>query len=332
MRASGLRSEVMVTTKVQPTLLAPHDLERSVKESLARLQLDVIDLLLIHWPNPRVPLAETLGAMAKMKREGYTRQIGVSNFTVALLEEANKISTEPLVCNQIECHPFLNQDKVIAACRKHGMAVVAYSPIARGGAHGRRAARTIGKAHGKSAAQVCLRWLVQQGIVVIPRTSKIERLEENFALFDFELSDCRDARDRRACAPRRTYRRLDLVAEVGLRAVLRRDPRNRYGPCPFLRRAGLRPSASPGRSNASPASKQSASITASATPSSSTCARGLRDGMAALKRRLEGAPRRRPSHQARRACRHFRHARSPAKPPSSSPTVACRPPSCPAAI
>ena len=89
-RASGKRTEVMVTTKVQPTLLAPPDLERSVKESLAKLRLDVIDLLLIHWPNPRVPLAETLGAMAKMKREGYARQIGVSNFTVALLDEANK--------------------------------------------------------------------------------------------------------------------------------------------------------------------------------------------------------------------------------------------------
>ena len=188
-RASHLRSEVMVTTKVQPTLLAPHDLERSVKESLARLQLDVIDLLLIHWPNPRVPLAETLGAMAKMKREGYTRQIGVSNFTVALLEEANKVSTEPLVCNQIECHPFLNQDKVIAGCRKYGIAVVAYSPIARGNAVGDKLLEKIGKAHGKSAAQVCLRWLTQQGIVVIPRTSKLERLEENFALFDLELSD-----------------------------------------------------------------------------------------------------------------------------------------------
>ena len=187
-RASGLRSEVVVTTKVQPTLLAPHDLERSVKESLARLRLDVIDLLLIHWPNPRVPLAETLGAMAKMKREGYTRQIGVSNFTVALLEEANRISRE-LVCDQIECHPFLNQDKVVAACRRHKMAVVAYSPIARGGANGDKVLEKIGKAHGKSAPQVCLRWLVQQGIVVIPRTSKVERLEENFALFDFELSD-----------------------------------------------------------------------------------------------------------------------------------------------
>jgi 2,5-diketo-D-gluconate reductase B len=188
-RASGKRDEVMVTTKVQPSLLAPHDLERSVKESLARLRIDHIDLLLIHWPNPRVPLAETLGAMAKMKREGYVRALGVSNFTVGLLDEATKVSPEPLVCNQIECHPFLDQHKVIAACRAHGMAVVAYSPIARGGAKGNAVLERIGKAHGKSAAQVSLRFLVQQGIVVIPRTSKIERLEENFALFDFALSE-----------------------------------------------------------------------------------------------------------------------------------------------
>ena len=186
-KASGLRSEVMVTTKVQPTLLAPHDFERSVKESLAKLRMDVIDLLLIHWPNPRVPLAETLGAMAKMKREGYTRQIGVSNFTVSLLEEANRVSTEPLVCDQVECHPFLNQDKVVGACRKHGMAVVAYSPIARGGAKSDKLLEKIGKAHGKTAAQVCLRWLVQQGNVVIPRTSKAERLEENFLAVRFRI-------------------------------------------------------------------------------------------------------------------------------------------------
>jgi 2,5-diketo-D-gluconate reductase B len=188
-RASGLRSQVMVTTKVQPERLAPHDLERSVKESLAHLRLDEIDLLLIHWPNPRVPLAETLDAMAKLKREGLVKQIGVSNFTVALLEEAIKVSKERLVCNQFECHPFLDQDKLIAACRKAHMAVVAYSPIARGGAKGNAVLERIGKAHGKSAAQICLRWLTQQGIVVIPRTSKIERLAENRDILDFDLSD-----------------------------------------------------------------------------------------------------------------------------------------------
>jgi diketogulonate reductase-like aldo/keto reductase len=113
----------------------------------------------------------------------------VSNFTVALLDLANKVSSEPLVCNQVECHPYLDQDKVIAACRKHGMAMVAYSPIARGEAKGDELLARIGQAHKKTAAQVCLRWLTQQGIVVIPRTSKIERLAENLAILDFDLSD-----------------------------------------------------------------------------------------------------------------------------------------------
>jgi 2,5-diketo-D-gluconate reductase B len=188
-RASGLRAEIMVTTKIQPTNLAPRDVERSSKESLKRLGLDVIDLLLIHWPNPRVPLADTLGAMAKLKREGVTRAIGVSNFTVALIAEAVRVAPAPIVCNQIECHPFLNQDKVIAACRQEGMAVVAYSPVARGGAAGNKVLERIGAAHGKTGAQVSLRYLTQQGIAVIPRTNKLPRLKENFALFDFELSD-----------------------------------------------------------------------------------------------------------------------------------------------
>ncbi|MEI7805183.1 MAG: aldo/keto reductase [Hyphomicrobiales bacterium] len=187
-RASGRRDEVMVTTKVQPENLSPEKLERSVKESLSQLRLSEIDLLLIHWPNPRVPLAETIGALCKVKRAGMARHIGVSNFTVALLDQAAKLSTEPLVCNQIECHPYLNQDKVIAACSRHGMAVTAYSPVAKGGATDDAVLSRIGKAYGKTAAQVCLRWLTQQDIIVIPRTSRIERLSENFAIFDFELS------------------------------------------------------------------------------------------------------------------------------------------------
>lgn len=187
-RASGRREEVMVVTKVQQSKLAPRELERSVKESLAQLRLSEIDLLLIHWPNPQIPLAETIGALCKVKRAGMARHIGVSNFTVALLDEATKLATEPLVCNQIECHPYLEQSKVIAACSRHGMAVVGYSPIARGGARNDAVLARIGKAHGKTAAQISLRWLVQQDIAVIPRTSRIERLSENFAIFDFKLS------------------------------------------------------------------------------------------------------------------------------------------------
>ena len=191
-RASGKRDRVFITTKVQPENLAPAALERSVKESLAKLRLPEVDLLLIHWPNPRVPLPETIGALNKMKSAGYARHIGVSNFTVALIEEATRLSSAPLICNQIECHPFLDQSKVIAACKAHNMAVVAYSPIARGSAKSDAVLTRIGKLHGKPpgkrATQVCLRWLTQQGIVVIPRTSKVERLAENIALFDFELT------------------------------------------------------------------------------------------------------------------------------------------------
>jgi diketogulonate reductase-like aldo/keto reductase len=190
LRSSGVkREEVFITTKVWQSNLAAKALERSAKDSLVKLTLSEVDLLLIHWPNPDIPLAETIGALCKMKREGVTRHIGVSNFTVALLEEATRLATEPLVCNQFECHPFIDQSKVIAATRRHGMAVVAYSPIARGNAAGNAVLARIGKAHGKTAAQVCLRYLVQQDIAVIPRTSKPERLRENMAIFDFTLSD-----------------------------------------------------------------------------------------------------------------------------------------------
>ena len=190
LHASGVRrDDVFVTTKIWPSHFAPRDLERSARERLAQLRLSEVDLLLLHWPNPKVPLAETLGALAKVKQDGLTRHIGVSNFTVALIEEALKATSEPLVCNQFECHPFLDQSKLIAECRKQGMAVVAYSPIARGTARNNEVLKRIGAAYKKTAAQICLRFLVQQDIVVIPRTSKVERLSENAAIFDFTLSD-----------------------------------------------------------------------------------------------------------------------------------------------
>jgi 2,5-diketo-D-gluconate reductase B len=189
LRASGVkRDEVFVTTKIWPSHFAPRELERAAKESLVRLRLSEVDLLLLHWPNPNIPLSETLPALCKLKRMGLARHIGISNFTVALIEEAVKIAAEPLVCDQIEMHVFLDQSKVVAACRRHGMAVVAYSPIARGGVKNDQVLDRIGRVHGKSAAQVSLRFLVQQGIVVIPRTSRVERLSENFSIFDFELS------------------------------------------------------------------------------------------------------------------------------------------------
>jgi 2,5-diketo-D-gluconate reductase B len=189
LRASGIpRDEVFVTTKVWSSNLRARDFERSARESLDNLQLDQVDLLLIHWPNSSVPLKETVGALCKMKREGVARHVGVSNFDTALIQEAVKYSTEPLVNNQIELHPHLDQSKTIAASRRAGMSVTAYSPIARGRVKGDALLSRVGKVHRKTAAQVCLRFLVQQDIIVIPKTSRAERLKENAAIFDFALT------------------------------------------------------------------------------------------------------------------------------------------------
>lgn len=188
--ASGIkRGDVFITTKVWSSDLRSRDFERSAHDSLKNLKLDQVDLLLIHWPNPSIPLKETVGALCKMKRDGVARHVGVSNFDTALVEEAKRLATETLVNNQIELHPYFDQTKTIEASRKAGMAVTAYSPIARGRVTGDAVLSRIGKAHGKTAAQICLRYLVQQDIVVIPKTSRLERLKENAAIFDFKLSE-----------------------------------------------------------------------------------------------------------------------------------------------
>lgn len=190
LRASGVRREdVFICTKVRQNDLMPDDFQRVVDQSLANLKLPYVDLLLIHWNNPDIPFNVSVGALCKAKRDGKTKHVGVANFTTAMLDEAWKATSEPLVCNQIEVHPFINQDKVLAACQKHGMAVVGYVPIARGKVPGNETLERIGKAHGKSSAQVSLRYLVQQGIVPIPRSSNPDHLKANLDVFDWKLSD-----------------------------------------------------------------------------------------------------------------------------------------------
>jgi len=203
LRASGLRrSDVFITTKIWSSHLAPRELERATKESLVRLRLSEVDLLLIHWPNPQIPLAETIPALCRMKSAGFARHIGVSNFNVALIEDAARLSGEPLVTNQIEWHPFLDQSKLGEACRRHGLSVTAYCPLARGRAAGAPALATIGLHYRKTAAQVSLRFLLQEGAIVIPRTAKVERLSENLDVFDFELNDAEMDEIRTLAGPR----------------------------------------------------------------------------------------------------------------------------------
>ncbi len=190
MRASGLqRKDIFLTTKVSHENLRPADFARSVDESLKALKVDYIDLLLVHWPNPEIAVSEYMPALAKAKREGLARHIGVANFNTTLLEEAVKLCPEPLAVLQAEYHPYLDQAKLLAAARKHGLVYVAHCPVGRGRLFDDSVLTGIAKARGRTIAQVALRWLMQQNVAAIPFSSKAERIAENFDVFDFELSD-----------------------------------------------------------------------------------------------------------------------------------------------
>jgi 2,5-diketo-D-gluconate reductase B len=191
MRASGVpRAEIFLCTKVSHENLHAADFARSVDESLKALGVDYVDLLLVHWPEKNTPLAETMGALAKAKRSGLTRHIGVANFNIAMLDEAIRLCPEPLVTLQAECHPYLDQSKVIAACRARGLVLTAYCPLARGRIQGDAVLTEIGGRYGKTAAQVALRWLMQQKIIAaIPRSSNAARIADNVDVFDFELDE-----------------------------------------------------------------------------------------------------------------------------------------------
>jgi 2,5-diketo-D-gluconate reductase B len=191
MRASGVpRQDVFLCTKVSHENLHAADFARSLDDSLAALGVDYVDLLLVHWPEKNTPLAETMGALATAKRQGLTRHIGVANFNIAMLDDAIRLCPEPLVTLQAECHPYLDQTKVIAACRERGMVLTAYCPLARGRLQGDPVLADIARRTGKTFAQVALRWLTQQEfIAAIPRSSNVQRIAQNIDVFDFELSE-----------------------------------------------------------------------------------------------------------------------------------------------
>ena len=195
LRASGLpRQDVFLTTKVSHENLRADDFARSVDQSLAALKVDYVDLLLVHWPNPAIALSETMPALAKAKRQGLARHIGVANFNIALLDQAVALCPEPLAALQAEYHPYLDQAKLIAAARRHRLVFIAYCPLARGRLFGDPVLDDIAETRGRSVAQVALRWLLQQGVAAIPFSSKPERIADNFDVFDFSLDDEKMAR------------------------------------------------------------------------------------------------------------------------------------------
>lgn len=189
LRSSGVdRSEVWLTTKVWMDDLEPDAVRASVERSLGALETDYVDLLLIHWPSPDVPLERTLSAMEGLREDGLIRHPGVSNFPPGLFRRA--LDLAPVLTDQVEYHPFLGQDEVLSICAERDVFLTAYAPLAHGKVPDDPVLEEIGRAHGKTASQVALRWLVEQDrVVTVPKASSPERRRENFEIFDFELAD-----------------------------------------------------------------------------------------------------------------------------------------------
>jgi 2,5-diketo-D-gluconate reductase B len=180
------RQEVFLTTKVWYTHLSRQAVVQSLEQSLQKLQTEYVDLLLIHWPNPEIPLQETLGAMQTLQQQGKAKHIGVSNFPARLLKEA--LQYGPVFCNQVEYHPFLSQQKLVELCKANNTLLTAYCPIAKGEVNEHPVLQQIAQAHGKSPVQVTLRWFMQQDVAAIPKASGARHRQSNFDIFDFELS------------------------------------------------------------------------------------------------------------------------------------------------
>ena len=183
------RNEVFLTTKVFRENLYKKDFIPSVEESLEKLKTDYVDLLLIHWPNANVPVEEYMQELMKVQEKGYAKYIGVSNHPTQLLDKVLATGAE-IITNQVEYHPLINQDKLHNYLREHELTLTAYSPIAQGKVMGNDTLKTIGEKYGKNEVQVSLRWLMQQdGVLAIPRTSKLSHLKSNISIFDFELTE-----------------------------------------------------------------------------------------------------------------------------------------------
>lgn len=190
--ASGIpRSDIFLTTKVWVSNYSARHIDASVNESLRKLKTDYIDLLLLHWPGGSdVPLAEQIGELNAVVRAGKVRHIGVSNFNRAQMTKAIRLSGAPLVTNQFEYHPYLNQSLLIESTREAGLAVTGYCGMAVGRVFSDPTLKEIAARHDKTIAQIVLRWIVQQrGVVALSRTTRIDRLAQNLAVFDFELDD-----------------------------------------------------------------------------------------------------------------------------------------------
>ncbi|MBI2106279.1 aldo/keto reductase [Candidatus Woesearchaeota archaeon] len=182
------REKLFVTSKVWTEHLGYDDVLKQCNETLAQLDLNYLDLYLIHWPNKDINLSETLRAFKKLVQEDKVRSIGISNFNVARVKEAKEKSEIPISINQVEYHAYLNQENLLKTCKENNIALTAYSPLARGEVLEDPILIKISNEVDKKPGQVALRWLIQKGIIVIPKASSEEHIKENMEIFNFELS------------------------------------------------------------------------------------------------------------------------------------------------
>ena len=182
------RAELCITTKVEPGKMDAADFMPSVEESLRKLRVDKVDLLLLHWPPAGGDVAPSLALLAEAREKGFADHVGVSNYTISMMQTAAASAAAPIDVNQVEFHPLLDQAKLLAGARELGIPLSAYCSVARGEIFKHAILEEIGKKHGKNAAQVALRWILQQEVIVITKAASPANIKANYAIDDFELS------------------------------------------------------------------------------------------------------------------------------------------------
>jgi len=239
--SSGIaRDELYVTTKLNNGFHRPDDARHAFDESLTRLGLERVDLFLIHWPLPTRydgDFVSTWQTLVEFQKEGRATSIGVSNFQTAHLDRIIEETGVVPAVNQIEAHPFFGNEEVRAASARHGIAVEAWSPIAQGKVIGDEVLAKIGAEHGKSESQVALRWHIERGDVVFPKSMKVERMRENFEIFDFSLTpdqveqiSALDQGESGRMGPNRDFSRILAMGSRPATTWCKRTPSQCHGP------------------------------------------------------------------------------------------------------
>jgi len=182
------RDELFITTKILPANLGADKFIPSAEQSLKALRLDYVDVLLLHWPSPEIDNEVALGQLQKAHDKGLAKHIGISNYTIAMMEQAVDLLDVPVACNQVEFHPYLDQSKLKAAADRLGVSLSAYCPLAKGQILDDPVITQIARRYDRLPSQIVLRWIIQKGVSANPMSTKTANLQANLGALDFNLS------------------------------------------------------------------------------------------------------------------------------------------------